>query len=127
LGSPLLFVLESSVLVSAVKMSTLFSGFKTSMREDLVYNTGGEWLRDRGKHDGVDPNLWRVHNSLYDLSKFVAKVPPSSLLPPPPSPSLLPPLSSSSSTVIISPLSHSPSLSLSFHFCLCSTQEGQTG
>ena len=54
-------------------MSTLFSGFRTATRQSGGMRDGREWLQDKAAHDGAE-GLWRVNDSLYDLTPFIAKV-----------------------------------------------------
>ena len=49
----------------------LIFGFgKFPHERNTVLPTAFDWVRNKGIDDGIDKNLWRIHNDLYDLSKF---------------------------------------------------------
>ena len=40
-----------------------------------VLKHANQWLRSKRAADGIPRNLWRIHDSLYDLSDFVGRHP----------------------------------------------------
>ena len=37
---------------------------------DAAVKSGQQWLESKREGDGIDRNLWRIHDKLYDLTSF---------------------------------------------------------
>ena len=45
-------------------------------RRDFIFiNSPERWLANKRAEDGIDPDLWRIHDKLYDLSGFAKRHP----------------------------------------------------
>lgn len=61
-------------MVEALRKFNSSLGIKYPSLRDHPLKTGIRWLKSKRADDGAE-GLWRVHDSLYDLSKFINEHP----------------------------------------------------